>query len=235
MRQAKDIFLLTIFTNRDIHSFDKDRSLILIDELDPKDNLVLDFDSYSQAIVKIVRNSNPKFSIGIYGEWGTGKTTLMKHIRNSLDEDKNIVTVWFNPWRYEREYTYGITALLKTIALELDKTKHFLELKPLLLRGAMLLGKEILNQFASQFIAHNGLDDYERKLLPKLEKLNTIDRDTIYFDGIRQISEKFKEIRKNNRANRIVIFIDDLDRCSPKKVLELFESKSFQIWKDLSI
>jgi len=32
----------------------------------------------------MVRSSRPKFSIGIYGEWGTGKTTLMKLVEDNL-------------------------------------------------------------------------------------------------------------------------------------------------------
>jgi hypothetical protein len=39
---------------------------------------ILDFEAYSNTIVKMITQSHPKFSIGIYDEWGTGKTTLMK-------------------------------------------------------------------------------------------------------------------------------------------------------------
>jgi hypothetical protein len=96
---------------------------------------VLDLDLYANAIVKIVKDSEPKFTIGIYGEWGSGKTTLMKPVKQGLDIDpkKNVTTVWFNAWRYEREENYGITALLKTIAIELDKTGHYKKLQPFLL------------------------------------------------------------------------------------------------------
>jgi predicted KAP-like P-loop ATPase len=45
---------------------------------------VLDFKRYSQSIAKLIRNSDHKFSIGIYGEWGTGKTTLMKLIEKAI-------------------------------------------------------------------------------------------------------------------------------------------------------
>jgi hypothetical protein len=49
-------------------------------ETDP----ILDFERYSDAVINMVRDSNPKFVIGIYGEWGTGKTTLMRFIENKL-------------------------------------------------------------------------------------------------------------------------------------------------------
>ena len=80
---------------------------ILIDE--PISNGALDFPKYSKAFAEIITKSKPKFSIGIFGDWGTGKTTLMLMIRNFLvkegasKDDQKIVTVWFDAWRYEKE------------------------------------------------------------------------------------------------------------------------------------
>jgi uridine kinase len=43
----------------------------------------------------MITQSHPKFSIGICGEWGTGKTTLMKVIEKKLDSiGKEHVLVW---------------------------------------------------------------------------------------------------------------------------------------------
>lgn len=71
---------------------------ILTDDVSTKP--VLDFDRYVEAILKIVKGSHPKFSIGIYGEWGSGKTTMMRLIEEELKENSsNILTVWFNAWR----------------------------------------------------------------------------------------------------------------------------------------
>jgi predicted KAP-like P-loop ATPase len=43
----------------------------------------LGFDSYSQKLAEIIINSKPRFAIGIFGGWGTGKTTLMKMIQKN--------------------------------------------------------------------------------------------------------------------------------------------------------
>lgn len=82
---------------------------------------ILDFKSYSNAIVKIIECSYPNFTIGIFGEWGTGKTTLMKNVFNELEHNKNnsifpIFPVWFNAWRYERENEFALFPMLQTIA-----------------------------------------------------------------------------------------------------------------------
>jgi predicted KAP-like P-loop ATPase len=63
---------------------------------------ILDFEAYVNTIVKMIKNSRPKFSVGIYGEWGSGKTTLMKVVEHKLKQNNDdVLTVWFNAWRYE--------------------------------------------------------------------------------------------------------------------------------------
>ena len=42
------------------------------------------FGDYSDAIVRMVNGSYQKLSVGIYGEWGSGKTTLMKLVEKKL-------------------------------------------------------------------------------------------------------------------------------------------------------
>ena len=46
-----------------------------------------------------------------------------------------------------------------------------------------------------------------------------LERDTLYYDGLERIRGAMSNI-----SSKIVVFIDDLDRCSPKKVIEVFES-----------
>ena len=69
-----------------------------------------------------------------------------------------------------------------------------------------------------------GLDNFSEKVIPELKKVNEIEKNTIYFEGQKKIETIIKRIRQNNPAFRIVVFVDDLDRCSPKKTLEVLES-----------
>ena len=74
-------------------------------------NAEFGFDAYIKTIADLIacsENETP-LTIGIYGSWGTGKTTLMKSIKHRLDNDqrykddtdfRKIKTMWFQPWKY---------------------------------------------------------------------------------------------------------------------------------------
>ena len=185
---------------------------------------VLDFEAYSNTLVDIIKQSYPKFSIGIYGEWGSGKSKLMKVLEGKLRDDDNLMTVWFNAWRYEREDQFAVVALLKTIAYAMEKHPIYKDLKPILLRAVKIFTKGFLSQVASKYIGEKGVEEFKTQLLPQMDLLAEMDKDTIYFDGIRKIEDEIQNIIRKNPLSRIVVFIDDLDRCSPQKALEVFES-----------
>src|SRR6516225_9294017 len=55
---------------------------ILIDL--PSKKPSLGFDATASALAQIIRDSPPRFAVGIFGNWGSGKTTLMEEIRRKL-------------------------------------------------------------------------------------------------------------------------------------------------------
>lgn len=61
----------------------EDITKIITDESTTED--APDFIEYSQKLSKIIINSDPRFTVGIFGDWGTGKTTLMKMIKRELE------------------------------------------------------------------------------------------------------------------------------------------------------
>src|SRR3954453_6463972 len=76
--------------------------IVLLD--DPADRPRLGFDVYADAFAQIVEHSQPQFAIGIFGDWGSGKTTLMRAIEQRIRAKPDLMLpVWFNAWRYERE------------------------------------------------------------------------------------------------------------------------------------
>ncbi len=79
----------------------------------------LGFDQYIETLNEMIRSKKFRtpFCIGIYGRWGSGKTTFMELMAQKLQEDHTkprIIPVRFNPWRYTRE-EHLIIPFLKTI------------------------------------------------------------------------------------------------------------------------
>ena len=87
------------------------RGLILTDDIasDP----ILDFNLYSNAIVEIVRNSHPKFTIGVFGDWGAGKSTLINSVDKALQTDKDLIRIKLEAWRYKREQFPLVSLLIE--------------------------------------------------------------------------------------------------------------------------
>lgn len=84
----------------------------LDDRVPPRD--LLGFDAYRDAVLDLIRDPHTQtpLTIGLFGKWGSGKTSLMDFIKRELDAEqaevgkgendgrKNL-TVWFNAWKYE--------------------------------------------------------------------------------------------------------------------------------------
>lgn len=98
----------------------------LDDQVPPKD--LLGFDAYRDAVLDLIRDPNTRtpLTIGLFGKWGSGKTSLMEFIKRELDLEntraqkdkangrKNL-TLWFNAWKYEPREALWRALLLQVL------------------------------------------------------------------------------------------------------------------------
>jgi len=61
-------------------------------------------------------------SVGVFGDWGSGKTSLLKMTEARLEANDNIVVIWFNGWLFEG-LEDAKTALMGTILEKLAEKK----------------------------------------------------------------------------------------------------------------
>ena len=66
------------------------------------------------TIFSILKNAEPPFTIGLYGNWGTGKTTIAKSVEKKA-KGKGFKTLFFDVWKYKED------SMRRQFLIELDK------------------------------------------------------------------------------------------------------------------
>ena len=64
-----------------------------------KSEELLDVDRYIHALSAFIKDADTPLTVGIQGEWGSGKTSMMNMIRENMEE-ASIATAWVNTWEY---------------------------------------------------------------------------------------------------------------------------------------
>jgi KaiC/GvpD/RAD55 family RecA-like ATPase len=63
----------------------------------------LGFPEYVDAVADAIRGGQPpQFTIGIYGLWGSGKSSILRSLERNLREGHDVIPVYFDAWRYEQ-------------------------------------------------------------------------------------------------------------------------------------
>jgi chromosomal replication initiation ATPase DnaA len=64
----------------------------------------LGFEEYVEALTDAIRGGDPpQFTIGLYGPWGSGKSSLLSAIHARLEKyHPEVVPVVFEAWRYDQ-------------------------------------------------------------------------------------------------------------------------------------
>lgn len=199
----------------------------------PSENPALGFDDAAVALKDIIEGSRPQFAIGIFGTWGSGKTTLMRAIEKHLDTSK-CIAVQFSAWRYERE-PHLIVPLLDTVRESLvlwaEQNKAF---KDKAIKAASTVGKamySLLSGLSLKLGIPNAVEVSFKanEALERAEKFDQSEKDarvsrSFYHATFRALRDSFSEFLGDGSTRRIVVFVDDLDRCLPQGALEVLET-----------
>lgn len=187
----------------------------------------LGFGEASRALADVVLHTPPRFAVGIFGGWGSGKTTLMKAIARDLSHQPSVVCVDFNAWRYEREAQLLIP-LLDCVRGALLEWAKGVQTRSNARNAAIRIGRvarALLAGVSAKVeipgVASVGYD--VDKAMSLLAAGGQAEPQSLYvaaFDELRQAYEEFR----SGGVERVVIFVDDLDRCLPSHALDVLES-----------
>lgn len=192
-------------------------------------------------------------TVGVFGDWGGGKSTLMRMAQQRLDDRGDVLTLTFNGWLFEG-YEEAKAALLGSIfdAIEdniagnaswtdklrakFDALRQRVDWLRLLWWGGRTVGPVALTgdwRMALPGLAMDALGKGREALgkgeLPNLEQVREVLKEApqggiTVRRTLREFRRDFEDLLDEAGIAQLVVFIDDLDRCLPDTVIETLEA-----------
>lgn len=167
--------------------------------------------SLAQALLQYSHSSS--FTIGLYGEWGSGKTSLLNMVLETVEEaDNNAVVLRFNPW---------LCSDPKQLIIQFFKQlSAAIRLKQSAKDQAWLL----IDQYADIFDAAS--------LIPGVGTLLAAAGKALASEAQKQTERQTNDLQENKdkiiakmveENLKIVVSIDDIDRLSEGEIIAVFQ------------
>jgi len=171
----------------------------------------LSYGAYAEGLSDIIVLSETHFVLGVYGGWGTGKTSLMKLIQTKLQGRAELV--WFDPWLHDSAQEMRL-ALIQQVIRHIEQKEG----------SARKKAQRILRSVNWLRLGGMGLSAVLHQPDINLEKV--FDQCNAVVDETETFRAQFEELVDDYTSggeHKLVVFIDDMDRCSPDACLEILE------------
>lgn len=178
-------------------------------------------------------------SISVDGEWGTGKTFFKNKFKDMLKDEKFIV---FEYDAWQNDYNNDpFESIISIIISDLEKSKKTSGKFKKFLSDLKITSKNILQKFLPIIISilakHYGLDEFNKYSQEIKDGTNEVSQGLLNkFDENRELEKNiddFKKLleglhgqistKKNTKNKRIIILVDELDRCRPDYAIKVLE------------
>lgn len=207
---------------------------------------LLDFDYLIEITKDIIESESlSPCTIGVYGDWGSGKSSLVEMLLKDYEHKDDYLCLKFNGWLFE-DYEDAKTALLgsildkikenkkisakaKSTLKKLFKNLNYLDLASkglkygadMLLTGGIgtIADITIQNVLSKTKSLNEGVTTEDiKKILEKTSKKDDVRK------NLREFRDDFEKLLKETNIKKLVVFIDELDRCNHDTILETLEA-----------
>jgi hypothetical protein len=207
-----------------------------------RENDALGLSDYAKALSDFILSADTPMTIGIQGDWGSGKSSMMYLIEEKIKADcqeqgKKRHTLWFNTWQFSQfnlDNQLSISLLsrfidnLEGLKPEESANTEQVEIQP---KDSKL--KNTVRKLAFWTVASAAEMAGATKVADKIIDASEEPKSSSAYS--QQPSEYIEDLqkdlvtlvenkRKECNLDRIVVFIDDLDRLLPQKAVEFLES-----------
>ena len=180
---------------------------------------VLGMGQYAEALSLFISQCETPLTIAVSGPWGSGKTSIMNMVRNKLGD--KIIPVWFNCWQFSQ---FDLSANLSAVMMNFIKDELYKGLEdPTRLDAATETASAIFNW-------GKGLIGVGAKVASSVTGIKVDEAVDALMNTVNSVQSAKDNMEKmvnrrleNRKKDRVVIFIDDLDRVTPSVALELLE------------
>jgi len=228
---------------------------------------LLGFKVHADLLIDVIKDDSIlPITIGVFGDWGSGKSSVLKIIKEQFEDmdgesnDEETLCIYFNGWTFEG-YDDAKAVLLASIIKELENNKKLSsEIRQTVkvkarklwksinwMRGAGLIMKNValpavsayfsggvsLAPFAMQKLTEWNINS-PQNLIDKLNSdegneffkslQNENEEANSYTNPVAEFRDDFKELLEATQFKRLVVIIDDLDRCKPERIIENLEA-----------
>ena len=185
----------------------------------------LDISAYHEALVDFIKKTDTPMTIGVQGEWGSGKTSLLNQIWSKLEEsnqehqdDENYLQIWVNSWEHSLLCSPEecLLKIVNEIIQELlqadvdknnkDKVKDGVQS---LMKGALRIGSSI----AAGSAGTDAVDSFFSSNANTIKELRK---------QLQNLVHEIKEL-ETNPYQRVIVYVDDLDRIEPRDAVSILE------------
>lgn len=170
-------------------------------------------ESYINGLCDFITTCKAPMTISIQGDWGTGKTSMMEMIRSRLNS--NIYKVWFNTWQFS-QFNMGeqlpilfMTKLINKIEDGKDAAKS--KMKDMLCKILKVSAGLAAGHFSNGTVSMENVEG-----ILSTDFINE-------FEGLKEEFQNLINSKAKGENDKVVIFVDDLDRLPPGRAVELLE------------
>ena len=189
----------------------------VVDADEPWGDDFLKRQAVAERLTNLVATQEPPLSISLHGEWGTGKTFLLRRWQRDL-ENQQFKAIYFNAW--EDDFCDDpLLAILGQMSNAFREGKFKTLAQQFISTGLTLLknnAQSVLFKYTGVTVTLDS-EPNGRNLLE--EYLN----DRASKDELKKGLEKLSEAVFEGTQHPLVFIIDELDRCRPTFAIELLE------------
>ena len=215
---------------------------------------LLYYESVAGTVVRLLgEKSEEPLSVGIHGDWGAGKSSVLMMVEKALEDDPRVLCVRYNGWLFQG-FDDAKAVLIETIVEELlrarsgvkkvkDKARDVLrrvDWMKVARKGASygvtavtgipsLETVRELGALARAVIGKGegegeGTEEDVASLLAGASDYLKEAEQTSAAEQMHAFREEFTELLEEADIDRLVVLVDDLDRCLPATSIETLEA-----------